>query len=152
MKRGRKPTPTALRVLTGNPQHRPLDLREPQPDPSPPRCPSFLSREARKHWREIVPELARLGLLSRVDAGALEGLCDAYSQFRQASEFIKQHGMVYRSSDGQLVKTPHVAIARNALAIYIRIAVEFGLTPSSRTGLQAPEGRADESDAGDLYG
>jgi hypothetical protein len=37
--RGRRPKPTRLKVLTGNPGKRPLNMDEPQPEPAIPDCP-----------------------------------------------------------------------------------------------------------------
>ena len=56
--RGRKPKPTALKMLEGNPGGRPLNTKEPKPEKKAPRCPSWLEDEAkksgsvwRKYWR-----------------------------------------------------------------------------------------------------
>lgn len=46
--RGRKPKPTAVKVLEGNPGKRSLNTREPQPEKKAPRCPSWLEDEAKK--------------------------------------------------------------------------------------------------------
>ena len=44
--RGRKPKPTALKVLEGNPGKRPLNENEPKPERKAPECPSWLEPEA----------------------------------------------------------------------------------------------------------
>src|SRR5262249_22001030 len=41
--RGRRPKPTRLKVITGNPGKRPLNEHEPRPEPQIPPCPSELS-------------------------------------------------------------------------------------------------------------
>ena len=46
--RGRKPKPTALKVLEGNPGHRPLNKKEPMPKGKLPRCPEWLEDDAKK--------------------------------------------------------------------------------------------------------
>lgn len=53
--RGRKPKPTALKMLEGNPGGRPLNTKEPKPEKKAPRCPSWLEDEAKKSgnvWRK----------------------------------------------------------------------------------------------------
>ena len=50
--RGRKPKPTALKVLEGNPGKRPLNLYEPTPEGDLPECPEWL--ENVKHIRDPV--------------------------------------------------------------------------------------------------
>ena len=51
--RGRKPTPTAIKELEGNPGHRPLNKHEPKPMKKAPACPKSLSTEAKKEWRRL---------------------------------------------------------------------------------------------------
>ena len=51
--RGRKPTPTAIRELEGNPGKRPLNTREPHPERKAPACPKWLEPEAKKEWRRL---------------------------------------------------------------------------------------------------
>ena len=45
--RGRKPKPTALKVLEGNPGKRPLNDHEPIPPKGELKCPSWLLPEAK---------------------------------------------------------------------------------------------------------
>ena len=48
---GRKPTPTTLKELKGNPGRRPLNEAEPKPAARLPSPPAHLSRSARREWR-----------------------------------------------------------------------------------------------------
>ena len=45
---GRKPKPTRLKIIQGNPGKRPLNKNEPQPERRLMRAPSHLSEEAKK--------------------------------------------------------------------------------------------------------
>ena len=47
--RGRKPKPTALKVLEGNPGKRPLNDHEPIPPKGELKCPSWLLPEAKRN-------------------------------------------------------------------------------------------------------
>ena len=49
--RGRKPKPTAVKVLEGNPGKRSLNTGEPKPEKKAPRCPAWLEDEDRKSTR-----------------------------------------------------------------------------------------------------
>ena len=51
--RGRKPKPTAMKELEGNPGRRQLNENEPRPERRAPRCPSWLEDEAKKEWRRM---------------------------------------------------------------------------------------------------
>ena len=77
--RGRKPKPTALKMLEGNPGGRPLNTKEPKPEKKAPRCPSWLEDEAKKEWKRMAKVLENMGLLTEMDmaafAGVLSGVC-----------------------------------------------------------------------------
>ena len=46
--RGRKPTPTAMKLLEGNPGKRKLNDKEPRPEKKAPSCPKWLEPEGKK--------------------------------------------------------------------------------------------------------
>ena len=50
--RGRKPKPTAIKKLKGNPGCRPLNIAEPKPTGSPV-CPDWLEDEAKSEWERM---------------------------------------------------------------------------------------------------
>ena len=62
--RGRKPKPTALKVLEGNPGKRPLNDREPVPPKGTLKCPAWLLPEAKKEWKRLAPALEAMGVLT----------------------------------------------------------------------------------------
>src|SRR5690606_26210093 len=95
--RGRKPTPTHLKVLRGNPGKRPLPANEPQPKPKAPPCPAHLDAEAKREWRRMVKELEPLGLLTKIDRAALAAYCQAWSRWVQAEEMIRKTGMIVKA-------------------------------------------------------
>jgi len=140
MGKGRKPKPTALKKLEGNPGRRPLNGSEPQPRSDCPECPAWLSDEAKEEWNRIAPELHRLGLLTYVDMAALAGYCESWAQYQRAVKYINENGdfFVMYNEDGSvryMQQVPQVAIASNALKHVRAFAAEFGLTPSSRSKL-----------------
>lgn len=57
--RGRKPTPTAIKKLEGNPGKRPLNKSEPKPIRKAPFCPKWLEVEAKKEWQRQDPKIIR---------------------------------------------------------------------------------------------
>ncbi len=137
---GRKPTPTHLKLLAGNPGKRAPNKREPKPKRGIPRCPEDLSDVARAMWARIGPELDRMGVLTVADGVALELLCDAYAEYRAAREVITRGGMTYScvtEAGGTMTRQrPEVTIASDAYRRVTRMLTEFGLTPSSRTKVQ----------------
>lgn len=135
--RGRKPKPTALKVLEGNPGKRPLNLNEPKPEKKAPKCPSWLEPEAKKEWRRMSKVLEQIGVLTEVDAAAFAGYCQAYSRWKEAEEFLTKHGTIFKTPSGYIQQVPQVSIAQTYLKIMKDFCSEFGLTPSARTRIKA---------------
>jgi len=139
--RGRKPKPTKLKLLEGNPGKRKLNKREPEPAPGVPTCPDFLSGRAREEWARISVELDRLGLLTDLDMAPLGAYCCCFARWAEAEAWISEHGTtaVLRSDKGAVTKlmlAPQVSVAFQALREMRLLAGELGLSPSSRSHLQ----------------
>ena len=154
-RRGPPPMPTKLKLMRGNPGKRAINKREPKPKRETPRCPIWLTPEAKKFWKQIVPELRRLGVLTVIDGAALAGLCQCYARWRAAEEFIATNGECYPLRDGHgklryMQQFPQVSIARNLLHQLRGLYQEFGLTPASRTRLQV-EVRDSQFDACEAF-
>lgn len=134
---GRKPKPTALKVLEGNPGKRPLNTKEPKPKSKAPKCPNWLETEAKKEWRRMSKQLELMGLLTEVDMAAFAGYCQAYARWKEAEEFITKHGTIIKTPSGYWQQVPQVSIASNYLKIMGKFCEQFGLTPSARSRLVA---------------
>lgn len=143
-KRGPAPKPTKLRVLEGNPGRRPLNPDEPEPtlltDSNVPVPPEILLPAAAEEWRRVAPELCRLGLLSVLDLVPLAAYCQSYAHWLDAERWIAENGttVVLRDKDGRVKyvqKAPQVGISEKALDKIKVFALQFGMTPSSRSGV-----------------
>jgi P27 family predicted phage terminase small subunit len=150
--RGRKPTPTALKVFRGNPGKRPLNDQEPQPRRGPLTCPQHLDAEAKKEWRRVAKELNALGLLTVIDRATLAAYCQAWSRWLKLESIVQQTGEVLIDVDpvskkptGALYSNPYFAALNKTLRTLHQFASEFGMSPSSRTRLSMPrlEGQGD---------
>ena len=139
-KPGRKPTPTAIKMLRGNPGKRRL-----VPDPEcegDTNCPAWLSPTAKTEWKRVAGGLRKLGLLKTGDRAALAAYADAYGDWRDACEDIKRNGVSIKvfstSGDLKFVQpNPSVGIKQRARKDMISFAAEFGMTPSSRSNVGA---------------
>ena len=152
--KGRKPKPTNLKVLEGNPGQRPLNENEPKPKPVAPKPPTWLRKEAKKEWKRAAKELEQLGLLTQIDMATFAGYCQTYAKWREAEEFIQENGSTYEipkyGEDGELISVyyqqyPQVSQARQYLEQITKLCAEFGMTPSSRSRINLP-GQQDEVD------
>jgi P27 family predicted phage terminase small subunit len=161
--RGRKPTPTALKVLRGNPGKRPINKQEPKPAPKVPDMPMWLSAEGKAEWRRVVPELDGIGMLTKVDRAALAAYCAAWARLVEAERLIAKFGHIVFvdpveiGSDGDMpvfevrpASNPALREARAASQLVRQFCAEFGLTPSARTRISLPE--PDEDQLSDLLG
>lgn len=133
---GRRPKPSALKRLQGNPGKRRLNAAEPQPG-GVPKCPPHLDREAKREWKRISQELIALGLLTNVDRASLAAYCAAFSRWAEAEKNLQKFGTVIKSpKSGFPIQNPFLGVANTALDQMRKFATEFGLTPASRSRLQ----------------
>ena len=117
---GRKPRPTALKILRGNPGRMPINHREPRPDPLSPDCPPELTAPAAvAEWHRLVPHLIAIGMVTAADRAILVGYCALWARWLQAHE-LKHH----KAEHGVFV---HL----------LRAMAEIGLTPASRSRVHA---------------
>ena len=135
--RGRKPKPTALKELEGNPGHRPLNEREPKPPKKAPACPKDLSPEGKKEWRRLCKEMEQAGVLTNWDMRIFEQYCDAYARWKEATDFLNERGLFFITPSGYPQQFPQVAIAQNYSKLMHKYAQELGLTPAARSRLIA---------------
>jgi P27 family predicted phage terminase small subunit len=146
-KRGPPPTPTALKILNGNPGHRPLNKNE----PTPPECkklpppPSWLQKLATIEWKRLGPELVELGLLTVVDLTQFAAYCEAYADMIEASKLIDDEGRTFTTEGRCVIQHPAVGMKNRAMEIMRKFASDFGCSPSSRTSIDVSIGGAKKS-------
>lgn len=138
--RGRKPQPTALRVLRGNPGRRPINAAEPQHEPLSTDCPvELVDQAAQDEWRRIAPLLLVRGQVTTVDRGTLIGYCLKYGQWQALEAEARRHPFVVRSPSNYPMPNPAVGMANKAFALMLKAAAELGITPSARSRVSVQE-------------
>lgn len=137
--RGRKPKPTSVKELEGNPGKRALNRAEPKPPSVVPDCPEHLQGPARTEWKRITAELLKLKLIAQVDRAALAAYCMAWGDMVKATNKLKKEGEVIISDKGGMYQNPWVSIRNSAMERVLKISAEFGMTPSSRTRVRVQE-------------
>jgi P27 family predicted phage terminase small subunit len=154
--RGRKPTPTKLKILRGNPGKRAINGREPKPQGGVPPCPKVLRGEAKKEWRRVTKLLAGLGLVTHLDRSALTLYCQLWARWLEAEGKLNEFGPVIvkpapEPKEGEepkppeFVPNPYLKVSADAGKQLRAMLAEFGLTPSSRSRLQTP-GAGEDAD------
>ncbi len=143
--RGRKPKPTKMKVLAGNPGKRPLNKNEPQPKSAIPDFPKFLTKEAVLEWKRITVELSVLGVLAQIDRAALAAYCQVWARWAKAEDKLNQDGECVLTEKGNEIQNHYLAIANKCIKQMREYLVEFCMTPSSRSRISgAPKKRSDE--------
>lgn len=130
--RGRKPTPTALKIVRGNPCKRALPENEPTPQAGAV-ARDWLSPLAAERWPTIARQLQGAQVLTVMDAPALALYCNALVRWKQANEQLAKLGLVARAPSGYPIQSPYLSVANKAFDQMAKMLVEFGMTPSSRS-------------------
>ncbi|MDZ4779844.1 MAG: phage terminase small subunit P27 family [Planctomycetia bacterium] len=117
-----------------------------------PPCPERLQGAAREAWERFSQELADCGVGTQLDSAALELLCESYAAHVEAAAQVSKLGAVWveRQEPGKLPKftySPYWVIQKNEHKKLVTLLTEFGMTPSSRSRVQA----APKSDALDEF-
>lgn len=106
-----------------------------------PAVPDWLNDWAKDEWYTVVAWLQSIGLLSSVDVSIIAAYCQQMGVFREAEAYL-EHGRVIVTDKGYEMPSPWVAIGNKALMQALKIASEYGLTPSSRTRITLPKQKA----------
>lgn len=117
---GRKPKPTALKVVAGNPGKRPVNDQEPNYASGNLNPPDWLSEDAKGIWNRLSANLDANGLLTEVNRDLLSVYCDLVADYRA------------KRADGKM--PPMAQVSRMT-----SLAGEFGFTPSAASRIIAPK-------------
>lgn len=142
--RGRKPTPTVLKLVAGNPGRRPVSMDEFRPPAVVPKCPDHLRGEARKEWDRVTSLLLEHGMISEADRGAIAMLCTMWDRYVTAETMIEKAketapgsmGLFVKSPNGFPIQSPWLAVSNKAMEQYKSMCNEFGLTAAARVRVQ----------------
>lgn len=133
-------------MLEGNRGHRPLSLDSTfRPEVGAPSAPQWLSKEGRKAWRRLMPELLRYNLVSTLDRDMLGMLCQTIGrcEILERSITARMNGLSAEGGDvaRALVDRTHNGYEMQS-AVYqvlskeqdkaMKLLAEFGLSPAQR--------------------
>jgi P27 family predicted phage terminase small subunit len=143
MAAGQRPTPVEQRVLEGNPRKHAIPeplLVSGRPTLADPmvQAPEDLPAAGKDAWNAIVPQLAEVGLLDRVDRLMLEAMCLQWARAKQAGRVINAQGHLVKGAVG-LKEHPSLKTERDSMRLFAMFADQFALTPVARTRLGLAE-------------
>lgn len=149
---GRKPIPTALKLVRGNPGKRALPKNEAKLALAEPTPPAFLCDDAKVEWGRVCSVLFSAGLMTEMDRAALGAYCASYGRWAQAERALgamaekdaANYALMIRTKDGNAIQNPLVGVANKAKADMVRFAAEFGMTPAARSRVEAGTGNGNQ--------
>jgi len=137
---GRKSEPTAILQLAGS-KHEKYVLqkkrkREPKPKPVAPRMPTKLSDGGKRYWKWLVPKLEEIGVISQDNREVLKRYCGLMAMWDDLYDDVKANGVSQTTMQGTSSQRAEYRSMMQIGEECRRLEVEFGLTPSSRGGIQ----------------
>ena len=145
MGKGRKRKPTKLKELQGTlkPERvieNEMSVSLVQDIPPPP---NWLTEIGRDEWTKVCGELYNKRMLHQIDLRLIEAYCNAMALHIETEIMLREKGriQVFKNTDGTVKHTqavPFQKIANDALDRALKLATQFGFTPSARTTIQQP--------------
>jgi P27 family predicted phage terminase small subunit len=166
--RGRKPKPSAVKKLEGNPGKRPLNTEEPTPPVEIPDCPKHITGHAREEWLRASELAKKLGILTALDRSVFSAYCEAWGLWVEACEHLAKEGVLLRppSAPGEketlfglipakAVNPAQMAfnnwyhVKNKAWEQFTKLASELGFSPTSRSRVHGSQ-ETDKDESADF--
>lgn len=145
---GRRPKPTALKVLRGNPGQRKLNEREPIPPKGEVVKPE-MALGVSQVWDELAPACLAMGTLTTADVRTFVTLCELQATFDMAraekarvgfSPFLHTTMVDSAGNEHQNVKEhPALSLERKTAAALKPYYEKFGLESVARARMSVPK-------------
>lgn len=132
--RGRKPKPTAVKILAGNPGKRRLPKGEPNPALDIPVAPPGMRADALEEWSIMAGEAYQIGISTVLDRVHWIVLADTLTIYFEAMEKVRETGLVAKAPKSDYpIQNPYLPIRNRALSDFQKLAAEMGLSATART-------------------
>ena len=117
---------------------------------SMPSAPSFLNKQGADEWHLVTNELANIKMLHLTDLSILAAYCNEIGIYREIAQELQGNFTEQTvDKDGRLRSSkiaPKYKVMQNALQNAMKIATQFGFTPSSRASLSMPNQDEESTD------
>lgn len=140
-KSGRKPKPSHLKSIQGNPGKRAVNHDEPQGSElsTLPPAPDWLCPIGAAAWQQLGHWLIESKILTASDLHVFETYCDAYATWRAAVDDIARNGITIESPNtGEMKKNPALTAKNEAHRQMTVAGSALGLNPADRSRLAVP--------------
>jgi P27 family predicted phage terminase small subunit len=109
---------------------------------SVPKVPPWLSPDAKKEWRRVMPPLVDRRILTEADLGSLEHYCVACGRIREIERLIQ--------AGGAAIDPATFRMQDKAMTTARQLAAELGLTPVSRSRPAVRDDNSEDDDENPL--
>ena len=94
-------------------------------------------KRAAAAWTRFSKDLMEMGVLHPSQWAALAVLCSAYATAEETAERLQKDGLLVKTARGRVYAHPAARIQKQAWAMFVRMAQEFGLTPMAGLRVRA---------------
>ena len=115
---------------------------EPRFERGAPPKPEGLSEVASKKWDELAARLDKAGVITWGDAEALYIMCQAWADYQMCYKSVRDNPLI-KTANGNVVSNPMLKQGKEALRVYLSYQQEFGMTPASRSKINALDRQPD---------
>ncbi|MFD1141850.1 phage terminase small subunit P27 family [Larkinella insperata] len=111
-----------------------------------PPAPDWLSEYAKEEWQLMTHELEQLRILTNMDLSTLAMYCVQVGIVRKANEQLRSmdYALTVETPNGHLQTNPLLTIINKASEVALKIAGQFGFSPSARTRIGTPDQAEDD--------
>ena len=144
--KGRKKLPSELKKARGTLRksrelENPMEVKKVEIMPL---ASEWLSPIGKQEFNIVVNQLNSLGMLYEVDLKLIEAYSNSMALHIESEQKLREVGriQVYKDEDGNPKHaqiTPLQTISKQALESALKLAIQFGLTPSARTKISSPQ-------------
>ena len=139
--RGRKPKPSFLKLIAGNPGRRPVNDAEPDPSGDLASAPGWMTEGQRSTWNQAA-RCSPPGLLREIDESVFVVWVVAKDLHQESTKKVAQYGAVIKSANGgPPQQSPYLSVMNKQAAIMLKAASEMGFSPSSRSRVKVEKGK-----------
>ncbi len=137
--RGRKPVPSHLKIVRGNPGKRTVNKNEPLPTGDLVDAPAWMTETQKQGWNYAIENAPR-GLLKKLDRSVLVTWAIAEDMHRRASESVEKYGILTKAPNtGLPIQSPYLPVVNKQAQIMLKAAELLGFSPASRSRVQIVE-------------
>ena len=98
----------------------------------------------------ITGEACRIAPDIKIDRTALAAYCDAFADYLKYKELADKTKPMLQTDKGNWVQNPLVGMKHKARDTLLKLAAEFGMTPSARSRVSAISGNGKDEPKGKL--